>query len=110
MLKSDFNDEMLLKTIKSMKEDHKILLDKLDTANRILSKLEKGFPDGDIEGHRRFHQTQIQIVEEKRKLRQAIKEKTLSSLIWMLIVGLGVLLYNELTNFVLNVKGDLHVK
>ncbi len=57
---------------------------------RILN-LEDAFPDADTEGHRRYHQTMIEMLEEKRKLRVAIQEKTISGLVWagLLFVGLA---------------------
>ena len=52
------------------------------------------FPGGDLEGHRRYHILMIERTEEIRKLRVAIREKTLGGLIWALIVFLGLCIYS----------------
>lgn len=47
------------------------------------------FPGGDVDGHRRYHQQLIASGEQRLKLRQAIIEKTLTSLVWAAMVGLA---------------------
>ena len=64
--------------------------------NTKIENIQKGFPGGDPESHRRYHETQISILEEKRKLRQAISEKTISGIIWSLIVFLGVAIWTAI--------------
>lgn len=49
--------------------------------------IKKAFPDGDMEGHRRYHETMIEMLQERRRLRAAIQEKTISALIWVCIVA-----------------------
>lgn len=53
------------------------------------------FPGNDAEGHRRFHETQILILEEKRQLKKAIQEKTISGLIWSGLVASGTAIYQQ---------------
>lgn len=55
-----------------------------------IGKLMNAFPQSDLEGHRRAHQTMIDMLEEKRKLRIAIQEKTISGLIWAALVAVGL--------------------
>lgn len=63
------------------------------------------FPDGDTEGHRRYHELIIQKTEEVRRLRVAIQEKTISALIWSFIVFLATCV----GSFILNIiKGTIH--
>lgn len=63
---------------------------------RSFSKsLESAFPGGDIEGHRRYHEAVIADVEAKKKLTQAIKEKTISGLVWAFIVWVGIALWHD---------------
>ena len=53
------------------------------------------FPNGDVEGHARYHKLMIEGIEEKRKLRVAIQEKTISGLIWAGLVAAGTAVYHE---------------
>lgn len=53
------------------------------------------FPANDPEGHRRFHETQILMLEEKRQLKKAIQEKTISGLIWSGLVASGTAIYQQ---------------
>lgn len=56
----------------------------------------KAFPDSDIEGHRRYHELIIEDMAERRRLRQAIKEKTISGLLWAVLVWLGYAVLHEI--------------
>ncbi len=53
------------------------------------------FPANDPEGHRRFHETQILMLEEKRQLKKAIQEKTISGLVWAGIVGTASAIWQQ---------------
>ena len=54
------------------------------------------FPAGDMAGHCRAHQALIDDVEARKRLRQAITEKTISGLIWAGIVGVATAVWHEL--------------
>lgn len=56
----------------------------LNTQN--IAALQNAFPANDTEGHRRYHQLIIDNTEAKRALTKAIKEKTISGIIWSLVV------------------------
>jgi len=60
-----------------------------------LGALRNAFPGGDIDGHRRAHETMIELLEERRKLRVAIQEKTISGLIWAAIVAGATAVYQH---------------
>lgn len=49
----------------------------------------EAFPGGDHVGHCRYHTLMIEDIEARKRLRQAILEKTLSGLIWSGVVGLA---------------------
>jgi len=53
------------------------------------------FPEGDFEGHRRYHEEMIQQMEDRRKLRQEIIYHLAKSSTWAALVGLAVVLYNR---------------
>lgn len=48
------------------------------------------FPNGDHVGHCRYHSIMIEQIEERRRLRIAVQEKTISGLVWAAIVGIGL--------------------
>ena len=54
---------------------------------------EKAFPDGDPEGHRRYHETQIRYMEEKVKLWQDIRSKTLAGVVWLGLLACGTAIW-----------------
>lgn len=58
-----------------------------------LETLMDAFPDGDIAGHKRYHETMIQMLEEKRQLKAVIKEKTIGGFVWAIIIGTATLLW-----------------
>lgn len=78
-------------------DEQKKMTDKLDlhdiqlaSHSERLSDLATAFPNTDTEGHRRYHQTMIEILEERRRLRVAVQEKTISGLLWAVLVFLGL--------------------
>lgn len=54
----------------------------------------RAFPSEDTDGHRRFHETMIESLEERRRLRRAIQEKTIAGLLWAALVGLGLAVWD----------------
>jgi len=58
--------------------------------NHLEAHINKAFAGGDADGHRRAHEAMINLIEEKRRLRVAIQEKTISGLVWAAIVFLGL--------------------
>lgn len=65
-------------------------LDTMDAHNaerdEKMAQVINAFPSGDIDGHRAYHETMIEMLQEKRRLRMAIVEKTISGLLWAAIV------------------------
>lgn len=62
----------------------------------LITHINTAFAGGDPDGHRRAHEVMIALVEEKRRLRVAIEEKTISGLIWVAIVWAGVAAWHEI--------------
>lgn len=62
----------------------------------LVQHIDKAFAGGDPDGHRRAHEAMINLIEEKRKLRVAIQEKTISGLIWVVIVWVGISAWHEI--------------
>lgn len=48
----------------------------------LIQELHKGFPDGDLPGHKKLHQKWIEREEQRLAFRQAIIDKSLQSLLW----------------------------
>lgn len=74
---------------------HDTLTDeRLDSLERWKEGFEErfnsAFPQADEAGHCRYHLLMIETIEEKKKLRKAIVEKTLGGLVWSLIIFLGI--------------------
>ena len=64
--------------------------------DNMLDKMRSAFPNGDIEGHRRYHELKIEELAERRRLRVAIQEKTISSLLWSGIILIAAAIANYL--------------
>lgn len=60
----------------------------------------KAFPDGDVEGHRRYHEMVIEEMESRKRLRRAIIEKTLTGFLWVAILWIGTAMWNEVQGYV----------
>lgn len=58
--------------------------------------LKKAFPSGDTDGHRRYHELIIEQIEAKKRLRQAIIEKTIPGILWAALVWVGIACWNSI--------------
>lgn len=54
------------------------------------------FPDGDPAKHRQYHDEVMDWMRERRDLMRAIREKTITALVWALMVGVGTALWQAL--------------
>jgi hypothetical protein len=68
--------------------------ERLDALERWRADIEKrfadAFPGADHVGHCRYHQLMIEDLAERKKLRQAVMEKTVAGLIWAIVMGLAI--------------------
>jgi hypothetical protein len=53
----------------------------------------KGFPDGDPDGHRRYHEEVIQQMADRRKLRQELLTHLLKASSWPALFGVCYVLW-----------------
>jgi hypothetical protein len=78
--------------------------ERLASLERFKTDMEKrfadAFPGGDHVGHCRYHTTQIEILAERRRLRQAILEKSIGGLVWAVIVFVGVSALAYIKNYI----------
>ena len=102
---ADFDS--LVEALESLQQSDMQILERLDLIDKHnvqrdedIKKMFNAFPASDWEGHRRYHEAQIEILMEKRRLRSAIQEKTISGLIWLAIVAIGLAVWHEIVNAV----------
>lgn len=95
--------DRLVNVIVELRDGQNKILERLDgmenrhkASEDALKLLGSAFPDGDFAGHNRYHKYLIDKLEERRKLRIAIQEKTISGLVWAAVVGLGLAVWHEL--------------
>ena len=62
--------------------------------DKLEALLKSGFPGGDPEEHRRYHDEVIDFMRERRELWRAIREKTLTALLWSGLLTLGSAIYH----------------
>lgn len=83
--------------------------ERLDSLERWRDDMEQrfaeAFPGGDHVGHCRYHTLMIEDIEERRRLRQAVIEKTVSGLIWGALVAVGATLWFGVLTWIKSVKG-----
>lgn len=88
-------DKAVMHVLKQIDAHASVSNERLTQLEANLEKVVKAFPENDFEGHKRYHETIIEMLAERRKLRRAIEEKTISGLVWMIIVGVGLALWHE---------------
>jgi hypothetical protein len=68
--------------------------ERLDTLERWRDEMERrfaeAFPGGDHIGHCRYHTLMIEEIESRKRLRQAVMEKTVAGLVWSGMLGIGI--------------------
>lgn len=68
--------------------------ERLDSLERWRDDMEQrfadAFPGGDHVGHCRYHQLMIDDIDSRKKLRQAVLEKSVAGLVWGALVFLGL--------------------
>lgn len=69
----------------------------LESVKALDAKVTSAFPGGDADGHRRGHEALIQMAESKRKLAEAVKEKTISALVWAAIVAIASAVWHQIS-------------
>lgn len=83
------------------------LIKHIETEESAIKKFMSAFPEGDLEGHRRYHQLLIEEAEDRKKMRQAIITKSTVSLIWVLLCALGAAFWAWIVQQVKNGKADV---
>ena len=53
------------------------------------SRFALAFPEGDPDGHRRYHETQIAYMQSRIKFWEELRNKTLIGIVWMFLLAAG---------------------
>lgn len=72
------------------------LADRQDKLEEQMKVLKNAFPDEDVAGHCRYHEAVIESLAWRRKLMQAIVEKTVLGLVWAAFLWMGTAAIHEL--------------
>lgn len=68
--------------------------ERLEALERWKDEMEKrfaeAFPAGDHVGHCRYHSIMIEQLEERRRLRRAVVEKTIAGLVWGTLAAIAI--------------------
>ena len=72
--------------------------ERLDALERWRDDMDKrfadAFPGGDHVGHCRYHVLMIEEIDSRKRLTQAVKEKTISGLAWAVVVVVGISMWS----------------
>lgn len=72
-----------------------LLANQIHNKQELVNLFKSAFPGGDVEGHARYHTAIIEDINTRKRLTQAIQEKTISGLVWSAILIIATALYNE---------------
>jgi len=70
-----------------MQERAENLTQRVDSLEDRVTVVEKGFPDGDVDGHARYHKMVMEEFLERRRIRQAIVEQVVKGSVWALLIA-----------------------
>lgn len=73
---------------------------------RKIDELRQAFPDGNVEGHRMYHEAIMQEIADRKRIRQAVLEHLLKTSTWLVILGLGGMLLASARNWIRGVVGQ----
>lgn len=77
-----------------LSEESEDRLERIEERTATLERtFKEAFPDGDWAGHRRYHEVQIEMLLESRRLRAAVQEKTITGLVWLLLGVAGLAMW-----------------
>lgn len=78
--------------------------ERLDSLERWRDEMEAkwklAFPGGDHVAHCGYHDLMIEEIRDRKRLINAIKEKTISGLVWAGVIAVGLALLQWAKNFV----------
>lgn len=91
-----------LRRIENIESDIDELTDKQDAISKqtadLAQRFADAFPGGDHVGHCRYHELMIDDIDGRKKLRDAVMEKTVAGLVWAIIVGIAIACWHYLNS------------
>jgi hypothetical protein len=78
----------------------------LEDNTRKIEAILKGFPDGNPEGHRVYHEEIMQAIADRKRIRQAVLEHLLKTSTWLVVLGLGGMMLASARNWIRGVIGQ----
>ncbi|MFT4068926.1 hypothetical protein [Paraburkholderia sp.] len=87
-LKSDLDDRHAENVTRHAVTDRKV-----DEAIRRIDDLHKAFPDGDWDGHRRYHEAIIRKAEDRAQFYRELRGEMAKKGLWAVVVVLGLALW-----------------
>jgi hypothetical protein len=63
-------------------------------------KLTNAFPSSDIDGHRRYHEEVIAMMQDRRRMRQAVLEQVIKGSAWALLITTGAALWTYIKDHI----------
>jgi len=72
--------------------------DRGEVMEEIKQLIISAFPNGDADGHRRFHEESIETMKDVRELVKRVRNSTITGLVWAVIVLLGASVWMYLRN------------
>lgn len=66
---------------------------KVVEAIRGIDELRKAFPDGDPDGHRRYHEAIIKSIEDKGAFYRTLRDELAKKGLWALVIVMGLALW-----------------
>lgn len=88
-------DEEEKALIKNLTDQVAAMRDELADNTRKTDQILKGFPQGDPDGHRRYHEEVIQKMADNRKLRQELVMHLAKTSSWLAFVGVLTAVYHH---------------
>ena len=77
-------------SIDELKEE---LMEHMDNGfAKLLKTLQSSFPEDNPTAHKQWHEEQLELLRDRRRLRQAVIEKVASGGVWAMLVGMGALI------------------
>lgn len=77
------------------RRDREALMSEIKQVQKMIMS---AFPDGDAEGHRRFHEESIETMRDLRDLMRRVRNNTVTGVVWGLIVLTGAAVWSYLKN------------
>lgn len=71
---------------------------------RSINGLKDAFPGGDLAGHKQAHELMMEEVRDRKRLIQAIKEKTLAALVWSVMAGIAVAVWSYFNSHIASLR------